>query len=106
MALILVMCTCPPGNTAEHLAKLLVEEKMAACVNRLDGVKSVYNWQGKTQQDAETLLLIKTSDTIWPQLEQAIIRHHPYDVPEIIALPIVAGNQDYLNWVEDSLCTD
>ncbi len=104
MSLILVLCTCPQGEIAERLAKMLVEQKLAACVNINDSIQSVYRWQGKIQQDREALLMIKTSEQLWSRLEQELIRHHPYEVPEIIATPISAGSEHYLSWVEENLC--
>ncbi|WP_456417841.1 divalent-cation tolerance protein CutA [Thiolapillus sp.] len=103
---LLVLCTCPDGNVAEYLANTLVERKLAACVNIAGAIRSVYPWQGKIQQDNEVLLLIKTTAAGWANLEQALLELHPYDVPEIIAMPIVAGSKDYLNWVGENVCID
>ncbi len=103
---LLVLCTCPDGNVAEYLAHTLVEKKLAACVSITGTIQSVYSWQGKIQQDTEVLLLIKTTTEGWANLEQALLDLHPYDVPEIIAMPIVAGSKDYLNWVGENVCID
>ncbi|HDK37993.1 MAG TPA: divalent-cation tolerance protein CutA [Thiolapillus brandeum] len=101
-----VFCTCPDDSVAQTLALALVEKKLAACVNIINSIKSVYRWQGEIQQDTEVLLTIKTTTNGWGKLQQALLELHPYDVPEIIALPIVAGNKDYLSWVGENVCTD
>lgn len=98
----LVLNTCPDGETARRLAEALVEEKLAACVNILPGLSSVYRWKGAVEHEAEHLLLIKTTAGRYPELEQAIRARHPYEVPEIIALPLSAGSAPYLDWVSDS----
>ncbi len=103
---LLVLCTCPDGNIAQSLAKTLVERKLAACVSIVNAIQSVYCWQGKIHQDTEVLLLIKTTTNGWAALEQALLELHPYDVPEIIAMPIVAGSKDYLSWVGENVCID
>ena len=103
---LLVLCTCPPGRTAEHLAQSLVEGRLAACVNITSPVTSIYRWKNNIEKDEEALLVIKTSAAGWPALEQAILELHPYELPEIIALPLSGGNERYLNWVGDNLCTD
>lgn len=103
---LLVLCTCPPGKAAEHLAQSLVERRLAACVNITSPVISIYRWKNNIEKDEEALLVIKTSATGWPALEQAILELHPYDLPEIIALPLSGGNERYLNWVGENLCTD
>ncbi|WP_456445274.1 divalent-cation tolerance protein CutA [Thiolapillus sp.] len=103
---LLVLCTCPPGKAAEHLAQSLVERKLAACVNITRPVLSIYRWKDSLEKDEEALLYIKTHTASWSALEQAILELHPYDLPEIIALPLARGNQHYLNWVGENLCAD
>jgi Uncharacterized protein involved in tolerance to divalent cations len=85
------------------LAKLLVEKKLAACVNVVKGLRSFYWWKGKIEEDDEELLIIKTSREAYGELEKQIKENHPYTVPEIIALPIILGNPDYLAWIDESL---
>lgn len=99
----LVFCTCPDRPAALDLAKILVESGLAACVTIQDGVTSVYLWQGALEQSDECLLLIKTSAARYQELEDAIKARHPYELPEIIAVPIQTGLNDYLTWVEQ--CT-
>ncbi len=103
---ILVLCTCPDNNVAEALALALVERKLAACVNITGSIQSIYRWEDKINKDKEVLLLIKTTQKAWKLLEQTLLELHPYDVPEIIALPIVAGSQDYLSWVGENVCVN
>jgi periplasmic divalent cation tolerance protein len=96
---LLVLTSLPDAALAASLARRLVEQRLAACVNTLPGVKSVYRWQGTIEEASETCLLIKSTQAAYPQLEAAIKAAHPYDLPEIIALPIVAGWPAYLDWI-------
>ena len=102
---LLVLCTCPGTTVAAEIATALIEQNLAACVNRLPGVKSWYRWEGHLKQDEEVLLLIKTMRTRFAELVSAVRRLHPYEVPEIIAIPVTAGSEDYLQWVRDSTST-
>jgi periplasmic divalent cation tolerance protein len=96
---LVVLCTCPDLATAKSLATGLVENRLAACVNILPEIRSIYRWQNEVQQDTETLLVVKTSREAYPKLESWLIDHHPYDVPEVLALPIDRGAPNYLDWV-------
>jgi periplasmic divalent cation tolerance protein len=96
-------CTCPDADVAESLAEALVEARLAACVNILPGVRSIYQWQGRIERDAEALMLIKTTRARLDALVARIRELHPYDVPEVIAHPITAGHVSYLEWVRQ--CT-
>lgn len=94
------LVTAPSFETAEGIARNLVEQKLAACVNILPGVRSIYAWKGEIQADEEVLLLNKTRAALFAErLAPAIKALHPYEVPEIIALPIEMGAADYLDWV-------
>lgn len=93
-----VFCTCPLEH-AERLASHLVESSRAACINILPQVTSIYRWEGKINRDSESLLVIKCATETVPELTAALTREHPYDVPEVIALPVEGGNADYLRWV-------
>ncbi len=99
---LVIYCTCPDQATAEHIAETVVDERLAACVNLVSGLTSIYRWQGQIQRDTEWLLIIKTRRTVYSLLEARLRELHPYEVPEIIALPIQAGLADYLDWIVDS----
>ncbi|MGZ3241736.1 MAG: divalent-cation tolerance protein CutA [Burkholderiaceae bacterium] len=96
---ILVLTNMPDAQSAHVLARRLVELKIAACVNILPGVQSVYRWQGEIEEASEMTVMIKTTRARYVEIESAIKASHPYQVPEIIALPIVEGLPDYLDWI-------
>jgi len=96
--LVLVLCTVPDEATAQNLAKGLVEERLAACVNAIPGLTSVYRWQGKVEIDSEVQLLIKTRRGRFDELAKWLEANHPYDVPEIIALAAEQVSDSYLAW--------
>jgi periplasmic divalent cation tolerance protein len=96
---LLVYCTCPDEKTAETIAQALVEEGLAACINIVPAVKSVYRWKGKVESAAESLLLIKLTSGVYETTERRIVELHPYELPEVIGVPIVAGLQAYLAWL-------
>jgi periplasmic divalent cation tolerance protein len=100
---LVVLCTLPEQEIAAKIAGALVEEQLAACVNIIPGLTSVYRWKGEVHQDNEVLLLIKCTAAIYPQLEQRIQALHPYELPEIIAVPIQTGQADYIQWINNSL---
>lgn len=95
-----VLVTCPDEKTARHIAEELVGSGQAACVNIVPQIQSVYRWQGKIESDQELLLIIKTVESSWPSLKATVSRLHPYDVPEIISLPVQQGSEAYLKWME------
>jgi periplasmic divalent cation tolerance protein len=99
MSKLLVFTNLPDRESAERLADLLLEQRLAACVNILGPCRSVYRWKGAVQHDEEHPMLIKTSAERYPALEQALRRGHPYELPEIIAVPIERGLPAYLEWV-------
>lgn len=103
MTVLLVISNCPDTACAEQLAQALIESRLAACVNILPACRSVYRWQGNIEIANEIPLLIKTTTASYPALEALIIRLHPYDVPEIIALPITHGLPDYLRWLDTEI---
>lgn len=98
---IVVYVTCPTEQ-ASALARVLITEKAAACVNIISNVRSIYRWQNKIEDDNESMLLIKTTTIALDQLSELVKQHHPYELPEIIATPIVAGLADYLSWIDAS----
>lgn len=102
MSCLIVVCTMPDQESAVQMAQVLVEERLAACVNVLAPCQSVYRWQGQIEQAQEVPLLIKTRRASYTGLEAKIVALHPYDTPEIIALPVDAGLPAYLRWVEEA----
>ena len=100
---LVVLVTCPDRAVAKRLAEALVRRRLAACVNIVPGIQSVFRWKGKVEQASEILLLVKTTAKAFQRLRRAILKLHPYDVPEIIALPVQAGHPAYLAWVSDSV---
>ena len=100
MTAIIAFCTCPDEPTGERLADTLVEEHLAACVNRIGGIVSTYRWQDKLCRDEEQLLIIKTTRECFDALRERILALHPYELPEIIAVDIDAAHAPYLAWIE------
>lgn len=101
-----VFCTCPNQNVAQEIAAALVNEQLAACVNILPALTSVYRWQEKIVFDQEVLLIIKSSDHLFTPLQQRIQQLHSYEVPEIISIAIQHGLPAYLEWLNHSLKVD
>ncbi len=95
----IILCTFPQFSFAKQCAHALVKKQLAACVNILPRMTSVYAWQGKIETAQEHLLIIKAQANQYAAIETWLKKHHPYDVPEIIALPIEQGLPDYLNWI-------
>lgn len=95
-----VLCTCPDEAFAKQLALQLVKKKLAACVNIVSPMQSIFSWQNQVEIANEILLIIKTADKNFSELETFIQSQHPYEVPEIIALSITKGSKKYLNWLE------
>lgn len=98
---LIVLSTAPDQATAEQIAGALVEEGLAACVNILPEATSVYTWQGKRETDRETVLIIKTRAGVYQNLEQRIVALHPYELPEVVAVPLVGGLAGYLGWIDE-----
>ncbi|NQT34649.1 divalent-cation tolerance protein CutA [bacterium] len=101
--ILLVQITVPDRETADSIAHALVEKRLAACVNILPGLTSVYRWKGETCKDAELLLLIKTIRSCFDSLKDVVIDLHPYDLPEIIGTDVSHGLDGYLKWVRDEI---
>ncbi len=95
----LALCTCPRGEPAAALARALVEQRLAACVNVLGDLRSIYRWRDKIEDEPESLLLIKTTAARIAALKAWIAEHHPYDVPEVLVLPVADGLKPYLDWI-------
>jgi periplasmic divalent cation tolerance protein len=103
---LVVLVTTDSAANAEYLAETLVREKLAACVNVLPGIVSIYSWEDGVQHDSEVLMLVKTRRPLVKKLIARLQALHSYDVPEIIALPIVAGSEPYLRWLTDVTLVD
>ena len=99
MSAIVVLCTCPDDVVADRIAGAVVEERLAACVNRLAGIASTYRWKGEIHRDSECLLLIKTTIERFDALRERIVALHPYELPEVIAVDIARGLPAYLDWI-------
>ena len=101
-ATLLVFVTCPAAD-AETLAAALVERRLAACVNQLPGVVSVYRWRGAVERGTETLLIAKTTRARYPELEAAVRALHPYELPEVLAVSVASGLPSYIQWLHESV---
>jgi periplasmic divalent cation tolerance protein len=99
----IVLCTVPDEAGAQQIASVLVEERLAACVNIVAGITSVYRWQDAVESAAELLLIIKTNAAVYPRLQDRIRALHPYELPEIIAVSPAGGLPDYFAWITNSL---
>ncbi|CAM8936036.1 unnamed protein product [Rhodiola kirilowii] len=99
---IVVYVTVPNKELGKKLAESIVKEKLAACVNRVPGVESVYQWKGEIQTDSEELLIIKTRESLLEALTEHVKANHEYEVPEVIALPITGGSIPYLEWIKSN----
>ncbi len=99
MANIVVLITAPSEEEAATIAKTLVEERLAACVNIIDGVRSIYRWEGKVEDDAEVLMIAKSAEDLFERLSARVKELHSYTVPEVIAAPIIKGSTEYLLWL-------
>jgi periplasmic divalent cation tolerance protein len=98
---LVVLVTAPTPDRAAEIARALVEERLAACGNVVPGIRSIYRWEGKVQEDAEALLVLKTTRARFDALRDRVLALHPYEVPEVIALPVEAGSARYLAWIAD-----
>lgn len=96
---LIVYCTLPDDERADQVARALVDERLVACVNVLPGVRSFYRWEGKVCDDPERLALIKTTAARFEAMKARLLELHPYDVPEVIAVPVDRGSDAYLDWV-------
>jgi len=97
----LILNTCPDQQTADSIATALVEQGLAACVNIVPGIQSVYRWEGKVENSKEFLMFIKSRRELFPQIRTEISLIHSYHTPEIICLPIIDGSLNYLQWISD-----
>lgn len=100
---IIVFVTCVNNKEANLLAGVLVNKRLAACVNIVDKIKSIFHWQGRVDSAKESLLIIKSKKTQFPKIVKLVKSLHSYEVPEIIAIPILSGETRYLRWMNESL---
>ena len=99
---IIVLITTPSAREARAIGKKLVQERLAACVNIISTVHSIFSWEGKICQERESLMIVKTKSSCFKRLEERVKSLHRYSVPEVIALPIVRGSKDYLRWIHQT----
>jgi periplasmic divalent cation tolerance protein len=97
------LVTAPDARSAESMARALVEERLAACVNVIPGLVSVYRWEGEVQRDQEALMILKTTESRMAALRERVIQLHPYEVPEVLVLNVVDGHEAYLGWVREAV---
>ena len=100
---VVALCAVGSAEDAERIARALVERRVAACVNVVPGVTSFYRWEGEVARDAEWLLVMKTTAARFEALREAVVELHPYDVPEVVELPIERGHAPYLDWIDASV---
>jgi periplasmic divalent cation tolerance protein len=103
---LVVLCTVPTAELAAALARDLVEARLAACGNVVPGLRSIYRWAGRVEDEAEVLLILKTTRARFPALRDELVKRHPYQVPEVLALPVEAGSAAYLAWVAGQVAPD
>ncbi|MES2641865.1 MAG: divalent-cation tolerance protein CutA [Myxococcota bacterium] len=99
--LVVVYITAPDSDVASRIGRTLVEEELAACCNLVPGVRSIYRWEGVVQDDAEVLMILKTRAALVEALTARVVALHPYALPEVVALPVLAGHAPYLDWVRE-----
>jgi len=99
---IVVYVTAANAEAAAELARVLVGERLAACGNVIGSLRSIYRWQGKLEDESEALLVLKTRAGLFEALKERILQLHSYEVPEVIALPVVAGHRPYLDWIDEN----
>jgi periplasmic divalent cation tolerance protein len=96
---VIVLVTCPNMKSAGKISDILLEKRLAACTNTIPGIESRFRWKGKVKKSKEALMIIKTTKALVKKVEKAVKENHSYEVPEIIAIPIVSGSNEYLNWI-------
>ncbi len=100
---VMVYCACPDVQTGTRIARVLIAERLAACVNILPQIHSVYRWRGEINEVAEAIMIIKSRAGLLGAVSQAILAHHPYELPEILEVPVGAGLPEYLQWLGESV---
>ena len=99
---LIILCTCPV-NKADYITNHLIAHQLAGCINQIPNIKSTFRWEGKVNVEEETLLIIKSTANKWEEIKNVIISVHPYDIPEILAIPIVKGETKFLGWLLEQL---
>ncbi len=99
---IIVMSTVPNEEVGKRIATVLLEKKLVPCVNMVPNVRSIYTWKGKINDEAELIIIMKTRASLFERIKDEIKANHPYKCPEILALPVLAGNQPYLDWIAEN----
>lgn len=99
---IVVFITAPDEENSVKIARTLIEEKLAGCVNIVRNIRSIYFWQGKIEDESELLMIVKTKRELFNKLKEKVKSLHPYTVPEIIAMPVIEGSEDYLKWLDEA----
>jgi periplasmic divalent cation tolerance protein len=105
-SVVTVLSTMPDAETADRIGSALVEERLAACANILDGVTSIYRWKGSVEKEREALMVLKTTSGTVERLRLRLVELHPYDVPEVVALGVSDGHEPYLDWVRSAVGPD
>jgi periplasmic divalent cation tolerance protein len=100
---VVVLITASSPEEGRRIARSLVEGRWAACVNLIPSIQSIFSWKGEINEESETLLVVKSRRSLYREIENQVKKLHSYEVPEVIALPIVAGSKDYLGWVVNSV---
>jgi len=98
-----VLLTAPDAEVAERIGRALVEEHLAACANIVPGIVSLFRWEGRVQREAEVLVILKTADERVEEVRARVVELHPYQVPEVLVLPVLAGHAPYLDWVREAV---
>ena len=101
-----VLVTAPSPDVGTALGRALVDERLAACVNVIPGLTSIYRWQGEREEASECLLVIKTDETRYAELERRVLELHPYTIPEVLALPVERGAPAYVEWLRESVAIE
>ena len=102
-SVLVVLTTAPGVEDATRIGRILIDERLAACANVMPGLTSIFRWEGDVQEEAEVLVLLKTTEERLEELRARLVEVHPYDVPEVLALPVVGGEERYMSWVRDEV---
>ena len=100
--IMIVFSTCPDAESASRIGRALVEERLAACVNVVPGIRSIYRWQGAIEDQSEVLMIVKTTADRLAQMSERLVELHPYDVPEVVAVSVAGGHDAYFRWVAEA----